>query len=362
MIVTKTIKCKIIGLTQTKQQLLTKEYVEAIKLNEFLNNIHKIGNPQDFNYKNIVSDLYSITKANSIYKFRKGKRNQLLLPNQVVKLMKQQTKLSSFWLRIPIFNVRGGIWVALGFGKKYVHILDNWKLRDSFIMKKNNEFYAYLTFQKEVEMRSSYENVLAIDLGEKVIATVCDSFEQRPRFYGGEVRGIRRHYAWLRKRLGNKKLLKKIKSIGQTEQRKVDAILHKISRDIVDLAYKNNALIVLGNLKGIRNNTKRGKRFNRIVSSMPFYKLTQFIEYKANSLGIGIVKVNEKHTSKTCPRCGKIGVRKNQGLFVCSNCNFQLNADYNGAKNILKRSLEHVFSDGVIAYAQKPLIEKASTY
>jgi hypothetical protein len=63
-----------------------------------------------------------------------------------------------------------------------------------------------------VEIKKSYSNTLGIDLGSKVIATVCGSFDnQRPTFYGREVRGIRRHYQYLRTELGKKHLLKKIK-------------------------------------------------------------------------------------------------------------------------------------------------------
>ncbi|MHC1610615.1 MAG: hypothetical protein ACXQTW_03280, partial [Candidatus Methanospirareceae archaeon] len=62
----------------------------------------------------------------------------------------------------------------------------------------------------------------------------CGDFDnQRPHFYGKEVRGVRRHFAWLRKRLGEKKLLKEIKRIGQKERRIVDSYLHEISREIV---------------------------------------------------------------------------------------------------------------------------------
>ncbi len=79
----------------------------------------------------------------------------------------------------------------------------------------------------------------------------------------------------MRKRVGNKKLLKEIKRIKHTEKRKVNDVLHKISRAIVNEAGEKNAVIVLGNLKGIRKSAKgKGRCFNRIVSNMPYYKLT----------------------------------------------------------------------------------------
>ncbi len=97
-----------------------------------------------------------------------------------------------------------------------------------------------------------------------------------------DIRGVRRHFAWLRKRLGEKKLLKQIKDLGQKERRIVNAYLHEISRGIVSVARNLGSIIVLGNLKGIRSTHKaKGKRFNRIVASMPYYKLTEMIRYKA---------------------------------------------------------------------------------
>lgn len=47
--------------------------------------------------------------------------------------------------------------------------------------------------------------------------------------------------------------------------------------------------------------------------------------------------VSEAYTSQTCSICGGKGVRRN-GLFKCS-CGAELNADYNGAKNIMKQAL-----------------------
>ncbi len=49
------------------------------------------------------------------------------------------------------------------------------------------------------------------------------------------------------------------------------------------------------------------KRFNRIINSFPFNRLSFFIEYKAHLKGIAVVKIKEDYTSKTCSRCGGKG-------------------------------------------------------
>ena len=176
-----------------------------------------------------------------------------------------------------------------------------------------------------------------MDLGERTIATtvlLSNGVVSHPHFYGRKVRGLRRHYAWLRKRLGERKALDTIRKIKDTERRKVDAVLHKISRDVVDEAERCSAIIVLGDLTGIRQRTRgKGKRFNRIVGGMPFYRLTQMITYKASLKGILVVTASEAYTSRNCRVCGCEGERKTQGLFVCRH-HGEYNADLNGAINI----------------------------
>jgi len=176
----------------------------------------------------------------------------------------------------------------------------------------------------------------------------------KPTFWGKEIRGIRRKYNYMRKQLGKKKLLKKIKEIGHKEKRKIEDCLHKISNAIVKQAKINNSIIVLGDLKGIGKSAKgKGKRFNRIVNNMPYYKLTKMIEYKAHWNGISVMKVSEAYTSITCSKCGSKGKRPYQGLFKCSECGYRVNADFNGAKNILKRSLEYISRDGAVVNQPK---------
>jgi transposase len=90
-------------------------------------------------------------------------------------------------------------------------------------------------------------------------------------------------------------------------------------------------------LKGIRKNgNSKGRRFNRKLNSFPYHKLSRYIKYKANWLGISVITVSEAYTSQTCSICGGRGERHN-GLFKCS-CGAELNADYNGAINIMKRA------------------------
>jgi len=332
MRVAKTIRCKIWKATRAKRTILEEEFE----------------NLQLYLQTGIDDGLYSANKQQAdrfFKKIKKDKQYPISLRNDLIRIEKRDTKLVTYWIRIPVHGRRGGLWLPV---KPHCEFPDEYDISESKIVKKKDEFYIHITIQKEVVQKESCSSILAIDLGERVIATVCNSLDMRPIFMGREVRGIRRHFAWLRKRLGEKKLLKEIKRIGQKEQRIVDAHLHEISRRIVDEAARTDSVIVFGDLKGIRSAAKgKGKRFNRIVANMPYYRLTQMIYYKAQWEGIPVLKINERGTSKTCSVCGSEGKRPYQGLFKCNECSYQANADFNGAKNILKRAMDYMSTAGV---------------
>lgn len=349
MIIQKTIKSKIINLTNRKLTLLKKEY------NNFQESLH--GN---------IMPLYSATQQQAerlLDKIKKPKHKHypLILRKDVIRLIKREdTKIAKYWFKVPVNGIRGGIWVAL---IPHTNIPDNIFLGEAKIIEKGNEWFVYLTIQKKVnESTPDTSNILALDLGERYIVTsvkFTNSIFSNLKFWGKQVRGIRRHYAWLRKRLGNKKLLKTIKKIKNTENRKVNAILHQVSREIVNQAKKMKATIIIGDLKGIRQSAKgKGKRFNRIISNMPYYKLTQFISYKAQWDNVPMIRISERKTSKTCHRCGKQGIRRTQALFFCPHCNLLYNAVANGVINIGFRGYSAICEISGLPLAQ-PLTQAA---
>jgi putative transposase len=109
---------------------------------------------------------------------------------------------------------------------------------------------------------------------------------------------------------------------------------------IVDFAVDNKvSRVVIGELnKGI-SNIDIGDRVNQQLHRIPFGRLVSMITYKAEEKGLTVEQVNEAYTSQKCSNCGvvKKSNRKYRGLYVCSNCGIVLNADVNGALNILKK-------------------------
>lgn len=330
----KTVVAKIFALTRKKQNLLEQEY---LNFQLYLRGLK-------------TAKLYSATKqqAERFVKqvrrrggqLKEDKEYPLIIRRDVFKLEEKDRKLTRYWAKIPVYGVHGGVWVPLKLSPEHKELLKEVdSIRETKLVRRDDGWSLHIVVQKDVEV-SADSPILAVDLGQKYMAVTVELWNgeiKNPRFYGKEVRGIRRHFRWLRRELGKKQLLGKIKQLGQKEQRKVENVLHGISRRIVDRADKIGGIIVFGDLKGITNSVKgKGKMMNRMVSNMPYLKLTRYTKYKASWKGVSTFLVDEKttKTSITCHRCGNRGVRPTQGLFRCSNCQMEYNADLNGAINI----------------------------
>ena len=72
------------------------------------------------------------------------------------------------------------------------------------------------------------------------------------------------------------------------------------------------------------------------MSGWAFNQLRSFIEYKAALVGVSVVIVDPRNTSRTCNQCGHCDKanRKNQAEFECLKCGHAVNADLNASRNI----------------------------
>jgi len=325
----KTIRCKLIGLTKRKRELLNREYD---------NFQHWLETGED-------RGIYSAYKQDAKWLYKKAKRMKgIPIRKDLIDIQRRDTKIAEYWARIRVKGVRGGVKVALA---HQPFDFEAWEVCESLLVRRDGDFYLYVTVKKEVELKEEYSSIIAVDMGARWVAVSVARHRRRPKFYGRRVRELRGKYFWLRRKLGRAKKLRAIKKIGHKERRLVNDELHKIAKDIVEEAERHDAIIAIGDLKGIRNNKKRGRKANRKINSMPSHKLKEYIRYKALERGIAVIEVPEFNTSKQCSRCGSMRTeRPSQGAFICNDCGYQVNADVNGAKNILKRAVGYMLTVG----------------
>ena len=109
---------------------------------------------------------------------------------------------------------------------------------------------------------------------------------------------------------------------------------HKVSRQIVNFAKENNVSIIrLEKLSGIRQTTRTSRKNEKNLHTWSFYRLAQYIEYKAIWEGIKVEFVNPKYTSQTCPACGERN-KANDRKYQCE-CGYKKHRDMVGAINII---------------------------
>lgn len=208
------------------------------------------------------------------------------------------------------------------------------KLGSLRITKKGFHWMAQISVHTEpLEARGT--EVLGIDLGILCPAVAVVGSTGKTKFFGNGRKNkfIRRKYKQLRKELGSKKKLNAIKRINDKESRIMRDINHKVSKDIVDFAVKNNCgTIHLENLSGIRQTSRQRGKNKANLHNWTFFELSSLIEYKAREVGILVKKINPEYTSQTCPSCGMRNKPTNRN-YSCA-CGYHSHRDRVGALNI----------------------------
>ena len=163
------------------------------------------------------------------------------------------------------------------------------------------------------------------------------------------------------KKCNNTSSTNRIRKIHRIRNNKIHDLFHKISRKVINQCIERKVgKIVIGYNEGWKQKSNMGKKNNQNFVSVPFLKLIRQIEYKAEMVGIEVMRISEEYTSQTCSQCGvvKKSNRKHRGLYVCSQCGSVLNADVNAAKNILKKGVPNSAWIGDRGCLNHPLVLK----
>ena len=135
--------------------------------------------------------------------------------------------------------------------------------------------------------------------------------------------------------------------MSEKRHHKINAYYHLVTKSLVNYCVKNNInTVVIGENKQQKQNINIGKVNNQNFVNIPLFKLKNILEYKLKQQGITLVRHEESYTSKTSfldleeVKKHDIyqGKRVKRGLFKSSK-NITINADMNGALNILRKYL-----------------------
>ena len=226
------------------------------------------------------------------------------------------------------------------------------------IIFNKGKWFAHIVFEAEEPEINLNDNVMGIDLGIINTATTVDTEGNAKIYSGKQILAIQHYFNKEKAKLQSvltKQYPKRHKSrtlniLQKKQNRQIKQTLHTHSKAIVDDCKKKNIkTIVVGDIKNIRKGKKWRKKENQKLHSWSFSKFTQQLEYKAMKAGIRFVRVSEAYTSQECSTCGTIrkSNRKHRGLYICKKCGTEINADVNGAKNILQKYLRDFLSRSI---------------
>lgn len=212
-----------------------------------------------------------------------------------------------------------------------------------------------VTFEVNECCDSDICNVVGIDRGINFVVATYDSKHQSGFVSGKFIKQKRGHYKNLRKQLqqvGTPSSRRRLKAIGQRENRWMQDVNHCVSKALVESNPKHT-LFVLEDLSGVRSATEKIRVKDRYVSvSWSFYDLEQKLIYKAMQHQDKVIKVNPAYTSQCCPVCGhteKANRNKKIHLFCCQNCGYKSNDDRIGAMNLYRMGIDYLVPDTVTA-------------
>jgi IS605 OrfB family transposase len=235
-----------------------------------------------------------------------------------------------------------------GMSKYFDH--DIYKFGTAKLVNKHGKYFLHIpvTYDVEESNLSDVCNVVGIDRGINFVVATYDSKHKSGFVNGKSIKQKRANYSKLRKELQMRhtpSARRRIKTIGQRENRWMQDVNHCVSKALVESNPKHT-LFVLEDLSGIRNTTERVRTKDRYVSvSWSFYDLEQKLTYKAKQNQSVVIKVDPRYTSQCCPVCGhteKSNRNKKVHLFCCKNCGYKSNDDRIGAMNLYRMGINYL--------------------
>ncbi|WP_419884224.1 RNA-guided endonuclease TnpB family protein [Peribacillus sp. B-H-3] len=207
------------------------------------------------------------------------------------------------------------------------------KLGTLRITKKSGKWMAQISVTIPINVETGTK-IMGVDLGLKVPA-VAITDDNRVRFFGKgrQNKYMKRKFRSIRKKLGKIKKVNAIRQLDDKEQRWMQDQDHKVSRAIVNFATDNSISVIrLEQLSNIRQTARTSRKNEKNLHTWSFYRLAQFIEYKAVLAGIKVEYVNPAYTSQTCPKCTEKNKAQDR-KYECP-CGFITHRDVLGAMNI----------------------------
>ena len=229
-----------------------------------------------------------------------------------------------------------------------------------FVYMDKSRYKVYIIYEEEVKsLKEDNKHYISIDIGTKNLLTVYDNNGSSFIVSGASIQNTSYYFS---KRIAyyqskfdkcyptHKKGVstKRIKHLYELKNKRINLILHRASRYIVD--YCNNrdiSKVIIGDVAGILhqkkefNSVKDKHRYNQNMRAICFARIYEYLSYKLKKEGIELIIIDEAYSSGCSPKSLSVSKdyydkskRKHRGLFIDDNDIY--NADAVGAFNIMR--------------------------
>lgn len=371
------------GLYRARQKLFAGEWMSYEKLDKSMKKSNEQQDCMLYSSMHSVHLVQQVLKlvAQNMTSWKKARKAYLKSPGKFTgrpKLPKYHQKggLASFVVDNQTAKLRvGGIVEipVLNYFKIRLQHKDTDKIQQVRIVPKNGCFVVEVVYKtnKEITYKPDNHRYLAIDPGLDNAFTLATNVPGiQPEIINGRpLKSINQYYNKRRAQLsrildlaGLPKQSHRLTRLDYRRNQKTLAFAHDASKRIVEFALNHELnTIIIGKNKGQKRSSNMDKRNNQNFIGIPHQRMIEMIEYKANLAGIVVIQQNEAYTSQTSFLDGEEPIHSNgdkarksrglapvkrrikRGLFRSNNGTL-INADVNGALQILRKAVPDAFT------------------
>ena len=214
--------------------------------------------------------------------------------------------------------------------------------------------------------------IAAIDLGLNNFVTIVNNIGESSIVINGK--GIKSYNQYWNKKMSIlRSIAKTVNDLNWTKQMqkltdkryfKMEYLMHCASKYIVNYCIKYDiGTIVIGKNDKWKQNSEMNKVTNQNFVYIPYEIFINKLEYKCESIGINLIKTEESYTSGTSFLDNELPIKENydksrrikRGLFKSNNGKY-INADVNGAFQIMRKVFSNVTTNEIVGAYSHPVI------
>jgi IS605 OrfB family transposase len=252
----------------------------------------------------------------------------------------------SYRIKGNYVEVLGGYRLRIvGWDRRY----DQYPSGEARLMYKDGKFFLMIFKRVPRTSKHAPKGVVAVDVNEKEI--VFGNSVVRERRKTAVDRALRykrlaerlqekysfsKYNAWLRR----KGILRRIGHFHRKARNIVEDWAKKVSREIAELAKRHQYAVAREDLTGLIEKLRELPRDHKVaILILSYRKLSFWIDWQCEKLGVPIIPVEPERTSSICPSCSSRLRENGYRRLKCPRCGLEEDRDRIAVLNIEKRGL-----------------------